>query len=134
MSCSKRGGAASCTYSNGNQNRRHKHDGGSRASEAQLRLHKLEEMVTTLIQATKGGPESRSEETFSSSHNVPADQRFKDLSVHHSPHICLTSLGGHLDINGSEANYVGATHWATILENVSTLYVSRGSPYVTDMP
>jgi hypothetical protein len=82
-------------------------------------------MVTSFIQTAKESSESRGQKTSSSSQHATADQRIKDLSVHSSPQACQTSSAGHLDINGSELNYFGATHWVTILENVCILYGRR---------
>ena len=117
MSCSKRGDAASCNYSNGNQNGRDRRDNGSRTSEAQLRLQKLEQMVTSLMQTTKEGSGNRSERK--PYYNATLDQRLEDLSVNSLRQNFEASSGGYLDINGSETNYHGATHWAAILDNVS---------------
>jgi hypothetical protein len=75
-------------------------------------------MVTSLMQTTKGSSDGSSQRT--PPHNVAVDRRLRDLSVHSPPQTCETSLGGHLAVYGSETNYVGATHWATILENVGT--------------
>ena len=111
--CSKGGDIASCNYSNGGPSGRE----GPRTAEAQLRQQKLEEMVTGLMQKNKERSENLSDKT--SPPGMTVDGRMETLSVHSSPLCCETSSGGHLDINGSEANYVGATHWATILENVS---------------
>lgn len=116
MSCSRRGKAASCQYSNGSQNVHDRHGGESKASEAQQRLQKLEEMVTSLMQTNKEGSESGSVNI--SPHNATVDQRFNKLSVHSLPQTFVRSSIGHLDVNCSETNYLGATHWATILENV----------------
>ncbi len=107
---------ALCSYFNGGRNERDRSDGGSKASEAQLRLQNLEEMVTSLMQTTKETSEIHSEKR--SPQTVAVDERPKDLSVQNSPQNFETSSGGHLDIHGSETNYLGATHWATILQNV----------------
>lgn len=117
MSCSKRGDAASCNYSNGNQNWRDKRDDGSRTSEAQLRLQKLEQMVANLMQTTKESSGSRCERK--PSYNATLDQRLEDLSVNSLRQNFEASSEGYLDINGSETNYHGATHWAAILDNVT---------------
>jgi hypothetical protein len=111
--CSKRGDIASCSYSNGGPSGRE----GPQAAEAQLRLQKLEEMVTGLMQTNKEHSENLSDKT--SPPGMTVDGRMETLSVHSLPLRSETSSGGHLNINGSETNYVGATHWATILENVS---------------
>ena len=115
MACSKRGDSAACNYSNGVDSSRVKSNKSSRASEAQLRLQKLEQMVTGLMQTTQGRSGYRTEGTL---HDEAIDQRLEDLSIKKSLHAPDASLGGHLDVNGSESSYLGATHWATILENV----------------
>ena len=114
-SCSMRGNAASCNYSNGAPHGRGTGSGGSRATEAQLRLQKLEEIVTSLMQTSKDGYQSSSKPA---TYNSTVDRRLKDLSIHSSPQTFETCSGGRLDINGTETNYLGATHWTTILENV----------------
>ena len=116
MSCSNRGKAASCKYSNDSPGSHDRRDGESKASEAQQRLQKLEEMVTSLMRTNKEGSESGSVKI--PLHNATVDQCFDNLSVRSLPPTFETSSTGHLDVNGSETNYLGATHWATILENV----------------
>ena len=61
MSCSKRGEEASCTYSNIEKPGRDRRDCGYRDSEAQLRLQKLEDMVTSLVRANEESPNSHSD-------------------------------------------------------------------------
>ena len=107
MQCSKRGDGDSCTYP---CPPRAEHEGGPRASEAQLRLRKLEEMVHSLI---KHKPESESSDGDDSLTDLPADSSFHLLPSE-------ASSGSRLKNNGSESNYLGATHWQAILQNVST--------------
>ena len=115
MSCSKRGDVASCNYSNGTRSTRDGRDEASRTSEAQIRLQKLEQMVSGLLEKTKAGTGQRVDET---PHDVTVDQRLKDLSVQSSLESSQASTGGYLDVHGSKSNYFGATHWAAVLENV----------------
>lgn len=96
-SCLKRGGPESCSFANSPRDRV-KQIKGSKASEAQLRLQKLEDMVTTLMEDRNPGSGS------------PIEMLSSQLSK--------ASTAGHLDVQGSESNYVGATHWTSILENV----------------
>lgn len=121
MSCSMRGNGASCSFTNAAQNGHEACGDPSRASEAQLRLHRLEEMVTDLMQTTKKESES-----------CTVDHRLKDLSVHSSIPHSQTSSTGHLETNGTETNYLGATHWATILDNVGGPGGRRCSRYAAD--
>ena len=113
-SCSKRGEAGSCNYISGGRNGHERPDGGgSKSSEAQLRLQRLEEMVTSLMQI----PDISNGHVLA--HHASVAQRLNGLSVHGKQRAFETSAEGHLDIHGSETNYLGATHWAAILENVS---------------
>lgn len=117
--CTKRGEAssASCIYAKNGK------DGGitsttrpaSTKSEAQLRLHQLEEMVTGLMQA-----HPPSSTNTSAIHSTPVEQRMRELSVSIQgfPKDADLASNGHLDNNGLERNYQGATHWTTILENI----------------
>ena len=130
-SCTKRGDTTSCSYSMGSHTRRDRPDGGSKASEAQLRLQKLEEMVTGLMQTSQKVPESIGDQRSRS--NATVDQRLEDLSVHTSPENPETSIRGHLDYHGSETNYLGATHWATILENVAVSTNRLGLRYQANL-
>jgi hypothetical protein len=107
MQCSKRGDGASCTYPSAS---RDEHDESLRASEAQLRLRKLEEMVNSLI---KHRPGTESDDDQDSLPDPVADSR---LNLPPSE----ASSGGRLNNNGLESNYLGATHWQAILQNVST--------------
>jgi len=68
------------------------------------------------MQTNKERSESLSDKT--SPPGMTVDSRMETLSVYSSPLASKPWSGGHLDINGSQANYVGATYWATILENV----------------
>ena len=128
--CSKKGHAASCSYSSGWRNRGDRRDAASKASEAQLRLQKLEQMVNSLMQTTKEGFEGRTEKA--SFHNATIDRRLEGLSIQNPPKSLETSSGGRLDVNGSETNYLGATHWATVLENVGVSNVWRIARYSAD--
>lgn len=74
-------------------------------------------MIASLIQTAGDGSQNRTEETALYSGTV--DQPLKNLSIQSSPRISKAPLGGLLSTHGSETNYLGATHWATILQNVS---------------
>jgi hypothetical protein len=97
---------------------RERRDEVLRTSEAQIRLQKLEEMVTTLMQRSGEGSEGLNAKTSSSSKTV--EQSISNLSVDGSPYPSNGASGGHWDVKGSEVNYLGATHWSTILENVGS--------------
>ena len=112
LSCSKRGDETSCAYFTSGVNGRDRRGGEPRDSEAQLRLQKLEEMVTSLMRTTKENLEGRRDEMSIQFGN--ADQRFNDPS----PTGSDPSSELQLDSNVPERNYVSATHWTAILENV----------------
>lgn len=88
-----------------------------RDSEAQLRLQKLEDMVTSLMRTTKESSESLRDKM--SPQVATTDQRFDDLL----PQTSNLSPDARSNMNGSDGNYVSATHWTAILENVG---FSRG--------
>jgi len=90
--------------------------GDSKNSEAHFRLQKLEEMVTGLMQSN-GGSDSNSE---NAGPGGASDQNLEDLIRKTSLYPAKPCSGarGRLDVNGSETQYHGATHWTAILENV----------------
>jgi hypothetical protein len=112
LSCSKRGEVESCDYSGGGRNDHDRRDEVSKASEAQRRLQQLEEIVSGLVQSTMNGPSN-------SGNSVSSGQSLKNLSVQNLSPRSETPLKGH--INGLDGDFIGGTHWATILENVSVL-------------
>lgn len=105
MQCLKRGDGPTCTYPNAP---RAEHDDNPRSSEAQLRLRKLEEMVNSLM-ANKAGSQS----CEGANPNPSANQTPDSTPLE-------TSLEGHLNTSGAESNYLGATHWQAILQNVGS--------------
>lgn len=123
--CSKRGDAASCSYSNASRDERNvpRRNGTPKDSEAQLRLQKLERMVTSLMQTTRADLEDGGNNA--SARCQTFDQSLNQLSIDNSPRSSETAPGGHLSINDSETNYLGATHWEAILENVCAPVVQK---------
>ena len=114
MACSKRNDGESCSYTTTSKGR-HVGYGASRTTEAQNRLQKLEQMVTDLMHADKDGMKNGTTHPA----NGSVDERLKDLSIEPpSPKFSRSSVRGHLDVHGSEVQYLGATNWKTILENV----------------
>ena len=130
MSCIKRGEGASCTYSNTDRVGRERSDHGDRDSEAQLRLQKLENMVTNLIQTNKDRFESRSDKA--ASHSGMSDQNLDDISDYSSPQTSVSSTRAHPSMNGTEKEYVNATHWTAILENVGAPQARRSLTCLTE--
>lgn len=120
--CSMRGNGASCRFANAAQNEREAGRDASRTSEARLRLHRLEKMVTDLMRTTK-------KESESSAHSANIDSRLKDLTVRSSLPPSERVSTGHLQTNGTETDYLGATHWATILDTVGSPDGRRCAPY-----
>ncbi len=115
-SCTKKGEIVSCEYAITDQTRRDGTRSFFKTSEAQIRLQKLEDMVTELLESS--GKELNADNDRTSRTNGTADKQPKSLSTRASPHSYQSPVKGHLDYDGSEVNYLGATHWATILENV----------------
>lgn len=120
-SCVKRGDGTPCTYAGALKDNRNRHV-ESKGSEAQLRLQKLEEMVTSLMQNTN----DRSGHGANLLSNIAmTPPEMIDPSLKASPHSSsnevpdtfLTSKG-HLDDNDSGSRYLGATNWTTVLQNV----------------
>lgn len=91
-------------------------DCGYRDSEAQLRLQRLEEMVTNLIQTNEKSSKSLSEKR--SSHSGTGDSTLEDVIIYSSRPISESSSEADLNNKPSEKAYVNATHWTKILENV----------------
>ena len=77
-------------------------------------------MVTNLIHQPKDSVDQNNGNA--SFQQATVDQRLKDLSVQNAVEKPEMNSSGHLESSGSETNYLGATHWAAILENVSTLH------------
>ncbi len=107
--CTNSGSGPSCSYAVRPANGRERRDEGLRTSEAHLRLQKLEEMVTSLMQRTEDG--SGEPNTNNSASNGTIEQKIGCLSVDGSLHSVNNLSKGHL-------NYQGGTHWSAILENV----------------
>ena len=112
-SCSKRGDASACVYSNDSQPTRKDQSRASRSTEASLRLQKLEGMVLALMQT----PSSSGNVSSQSPCILDTDRTPENLLSEGSDVNGSDSMG-HLDSQGSDRSYVGSTHWATILENV----------------
>jgi hypothetical protein len=107
--CAKNGIESSCNYAARAANGHERRDEESRASEAHVRLQKLEEMVTSLMQRTADGPGGPNSDRSPSSGTI--EQSIGSLRVDRTPH----SINGH---SKSHSDYQGGTHWSTILENV----------------
>ena len=117
-SCLKRGEEASCTYSNAEKQGRDKRDCDHRDSEAQFRLQRLEEMVTTLIQTNKEWSENENRSDKVSLHKANGDRNFDDASVDSSLQNSEPPSKGHSTMEVSDKEYVNPTHWTAILEKV----------------
>ena len=87
-------------------------------------------MVTNLIQQPKGSVDQSNEKMLSEQATV--DQRFKDLSFQNAADKSEMNSSGHLESSGSETNYLGATHWVAILENVSNLDRQKNADFLID--
>ncbi|KAH8902767.1 hypothetical protein BR93DRAFT_235495 [Coniochaeta sp. PMI_546] len=132
-SCSKRGDKDSCSYSSvsarGDVNRLDSAGNGPltrsrRASrprkEVQTRLQQLEQLVNELLsQGSVPGDHvvASPPESLLSTDNAGATAS-PETSHHHRPDAPSAATGGHISKNGTEMSFVGATHWAAILESI----------------
>lgn len=134
-SCSKRGEESSCSYRREPNTARTKNVPSGNTSQAQERLQQLEGLVMQLMQS--GTP--------SNVVSVPASlrpMRCAELGVQASSNSPtrdsgrtlekdFKAIGGLLTADGSEPSYVGATHWAAILDNVQhppAVHTSMANP------
>lgn len=97
--CIKRRVPDSCSYANSSRDRGKAR--GPDGAEAQLRLQQLEEMVTVLIDNENKSPQRSPVNPLS---------LFSETST--------IFPAGHLEVQGLEKKYVGATNWTSILENI----------------
>jgi hypothetical protein len=102
----KRGDEASCTYPGATKSE-HVTGDGERTSEAQLRLRKLEDMVNSLV-----GNKHVSENFNGEEEEASRDSHRYQSVQHRAPGMA------HLETEGAETNYLGATHWRAVLQNV----------------
>jgi hypothetical protein len=107
MQCMKRGDEASCTYPSASKSE-HVTGDGERTSEAQLRLRKLEDMVTSLV-GNKHVSENCNEEEEEASRDSERYQIVQQQAPGKMP-----------ETESAETNYLGATHWRAVLQNVSS--------------
>lgn len=103
----KRGDEASCTYPSTSKSE-HVTGDGERSSEAQLRLRKLEDMVNSLVE----------NEHLSENCNGEEEEALRDSDRYQS--VQQQAPGKAPETEGVEPNYLGATHWRAVLQNVSS--------------
>lgn len=131
MSCSKKGEEVSYTYSDPESLGRDGRDCGYRDSEAQLRLQRLEEMVTNLIQMNEKSSKNLSDKR--SSHSGTGDSTLEDIIIYSPRQISESSSEADLNNKPSEKAYVNATHWTKILENVGRSRPKRSLQRLADV-
>lgn len=122
ISCIKRGQANLCTYAK-IPDGLGRHDEGSKASQAQLRLQKLEAMVTSLMKTTIENSQSLKDLTASC--DPTFDWHMNNISLNKSSVEAKVYQQGDTDYRGSEPNYRGATYWTAILDNVASPILLR---------
>jgi hypothetical protein len=105
--CTKRGDSANCNYSYVVPQKTPKPR--STNDVAASRLQKLEDMVNGLMHA---GPMSNPIITPPDSSASPRIDTLTHADV---------SAGGHLSRQGTQVNYIGGTHWASILESIQDI-------------
>ena len=117
-SCVQRGDESSCQYRASTNGTRSKHEPNGHLNRAQERLQTLEGLVMQMMQSDKSATQPTPEGVHQAEGTAPAPDH--------------TALGGLLSSDGSEPSYVGATHWAAILDNIqdlkSTLPSDRSPP------
>jgi hypothetical protein len=84
-----------------------------KVSEAHLRLQRLEELVSSLVTSANGHPTPSTRSPFQQNTDAP--------DTLNQGHVELSNLPGQMDVRGSEANYVGGTHWSTILGDIQDI-------------
>ena len=84
-------------------------------------------MVTDLIRSRESPVDLDGKEKLRGS---TVDQQLNHLSIDSSLQSPGNISGGYLDIHGSETNYLGATNWTAILDNVSSAF--RRSTLLTE--
>ncbi|KAG9236062.1 fungal-specific transcription factor domain-containing protein [Amylocarpus encephaloides] len=116
--CTRRGesDAAACTYSNTTSRSTNRyHTGAPRSSEAHLRLQRLEEMVTNLIQNSKDNSSLGSIPSPGRASTGPSSGPLNETQeLIEEPEKRL----GRLDVHGSESMFIGPTHWTALLDNI----------------
>ncbi|KIX05352.1 uncharacterized protein Z518_06224 [Rhinocladiella mackenziei CBS 650.93] len=113
---------------------------GPKISEAQIRLQKLEEMVTLLMQMNKGSASKENQTTTSYEDHITPTTTMGGQGVAAAalPSVKSPVLGshkgldGHLDTRSAETQYIGATHWTAILEHIKDIQGCLGPE--TDEP
>ena len=111
--CLRKGHGETCIYIEVNNASLERVNGGrpqhapkSKGIEAQHRLQKLESIVANLLQS-----QPNSAEPLPGVSSAATLDRDDELSGDRCP-------VGRLNINGSETSYIGATHWASVLDDV----------------
>jgi hypothetical protein len=122
--CTRRGDESSCSYRSDPTTARTKTLSNGNTNRAQERLQHLEGLVMQLMQS--GTPSkfvSMPTSTVSARYSIwfQASPTAPKLDNGATPEKDFKVLGGLLTADGSEPSYVGATHWAAILDNVHSL-------------
>jgi hypothetical protein len=124
-SCVKRNSASTCTYVHGQRERSSQVSKSSNApKDVQSQVRHLEELVISLMNRTaknsalSGKPQppiTPDESTISPSSNAttPSSDQVANVDTEKS--------FGRISIDDNQLNYVGQSHWAAILDNVSEI-------------
>ncbi|THW17021.1 hypothetical protein D6D24_04135 [Aureobasidium pullulans] len=105
-SCVKKGEASICDYSSVASKKDQRPRPAVSQDAAAGRLQRLEDMVNGLMHAAPMSTFVVTPPDSSSSPQV------------NTPEYSSVSAGGHLSQQGSQVNYIGGTHWASILESI----------------
>lgn len=126
-SCVKRNSASTCTYVHGQRERSSQVSKSSNApKDVQSQVRHLEELVISLMNRTAKNsalsskpqpPITPDESTISTSSNAttPSSDQVANSAVDTEESF------GRISIEDNQLNYVGQSHWAAILDNVSEI-------------
>ncbi|KAJ5200876.1 transcriptional regulator family: Fungal Specific TF [Penicillium cf. viridicatum] len=126
--CTARGLALSCAYPNNQapaQRRRapgpHETHRGRPQATVQDRLGQLEQIVVSLMQKSTSGGQDRPDQYLGAS--IPQDrpEEGSPEGATNSEDSPAQSDGGNVWFSSSDAQYVGGTHWAAILDGIADL-------------
>lgn len=123
LTCTARGLALSCAYPNNQAPQSPRPHGAHRArpqATVQDRLGQLEQIVVSLMQKTTDGQDRPDQHPVAS---APQDGPQED-----SPGLAINTAdspaqsdGGSVWFSSSDAQYVGGTHWAAILDGIADI-------------
>jgi hypothetical protein len=132
-SCVKRNSASTCTYVHGQRERSSQvQKSSSSPKDVQSQVRHLEELVISLMNKTAKNtalsekpqpPITPDASSVSNSSNATSPSHSTDQVANTT--VDTEESFGRISIEDDQLNYVGSSHWTTILDNVSTFLHSR---------